>query len=63
MTGVQTCALPIYDEAGRLSTLDISEKLQDSYEVLDAAPRGGKDVNDLLQLRLGLTERKEERSR
>ena len=51
------------DEAGRLSTLDISEKLQDSYEVLDAAPRGGKDVNDLLQLRLGLTERKEERSR
>ena len=51
------------DEAGRRATLDITEKLQGPYEVLDAAPRGGKDVNDLLQLRLGLTERKEDRSR
>ena len=51
------------DEAGRRATLDISERLQGPYEVLDAAPRGGKDVNDLLRLRLGLTERKEERDR
>lgn len=51
------------DEAGRKATLDITEKLQGPYEVLDAAPSKGKDVNDLLRLRLGLTERKEERSR
>lgn len=51
------------DVAGRRATLDISERLQGPYEVLDAAPRGGKDVNDLLRLRLGLTERKEERDR
>ena len=42
------------DEAGRKATLDISGKLQGAYEVLDAAPKGGKDVNDLLQLRLGI---------
>lgn len=51
------------DEAGRLATLDISEKLQGSYEVLDAAPRGGKDVNDLLQRKLGLVHHKEDLSR
>ena len=42
------------DEAGRRAVLDITEKLQGPYEVLDAAPRGGKDVNDLLRLRLGM---------
>lgn len=42
------------DEAGRKATLDISGKLQGAYEVLDAAPRRGKDVNELLQLRLGI---------
>lgn len=51
------------DEAGRLATLDISEKLQGSHEILDAAPRGGKDVNDLLQRKLGLVHRKEDLSR
>ena len=51
------------DEAGRKATLDITEKLQGPYKVLDAAPSKGKDVNDLLRLRLGLTERKEERGR
>lgn len=51
------------DEAGRLAALDISAKLQGSYEVLDAAPRRGKDVNDLLQLRLGLSREGGERER
>ena len=51
------------DEAGRRATLDISGKLEGSYEVLDAAPRGGKDVNDLLQRRLGLIRQKEELDR
>lgn len=45
------------DEAGRKATLDISGKLQGSYEVLDAVPKGGKDVNDLLQLRLGICQK------
>ena len=46
-----------------MATLDISEKLQGSHEILDAAPRGGKDVNDLLQRKLGLVHRKEDLSR
>ncbi len=37
--------------------------LQDRYTVLDQPPTNGKDVNDLLQRKLGLTHRKEEWSR
>ena len=37
--------------------------LQDRYTVLDQPPTSGKDVNELLQRKLGLIQRKEEQSR
>ena len=51
------------DEVGRDAALGIAEGLGDKYTVLDRPPPCGKDVNDLLQRKLGLTHRKEERSR
>lgn len=51
------------DEAGRRAALDIWGRLQYACEMVDATPQRGKDVNELLQLRLGLKERKEERGR
>ena len=34
--------------------------LHDRYKVLDQPPTSGKDVNELLQRKLGLIQRKEE---
>ena len=51
------------DEAGRKAVADMTEDLSDVYEVVDAPPRRGKDVNDLLRQRLEQAQRKEEWSR
>lgn len=51
------------DEVGRYAAAGIMEGLGDKYTVLDRPPPYGKDVNDLLQRKLGLTHRKEEWSR
>lgn len=51
------------DEVGRGAAAGIMEDLGDKYTVLDRPPPYGKDVNDLLQRKLGLTQRKEEWSR
>lgn len=51
------------DEVGRDAAAGIVEGLGDKYTVLDRPPPCGKDVNDLLQRRLGLAQRKEEQSR
>ena len=51
------------DEVGRDAAAGIVEGLGDKYTVLDRPPPYGKDVNDLLQRRLGLTQRKEDWSR
>ena len=51
------------DEVGRDAAAGIVEGLGDKYTVLDRPPPYGKDVNELLQQKLGLTQRKEDRSR
>lgn len=51
------------DEVGREAAVGIMEGLGDKYTVLDKPPPYGKDVNDLLQRKLGLVQRKEEWSR
>ena len=51
------------DEVGRDAATGIVEGLGDKYTIWDRPPPYGKDVNDLLQRKLGLTQRKEERSR
>lgn len=51
------------DEVGREAAAGIMEGLGDKYTVLDRPPPYGKDVNDLLQRKLGLVQRKEEWSR
>ena len=51
------------DEVGREAAAGIMEGLGDKYTVLDRPPPCGKDVNDLLQRKLRLTQRKEEWSR
>ena len=51
------------DEVGRDAAVGIMEGLGDKYTVLDRPPPYGKDVNDLLQRKLGLVQRKEEWSR
>ena len=51
------------DEVGRDAAKGIMEGLGDKYTVLDRPPPYGKDVNELLQRKLGLTQRKEDWSR
>ena len=62
--GIKTLYLHLdNDEVGREAAAGIMEGLGDKYTVLDRPPPYGKDVNDLLQRKLGLTQRKEEWSR
>lgn len=51
------------DEVGRGAAVGIMGGLQDRYKVYDQPPTSGKDVNELLQRKLGLIQRKEEWSR
>ena len=63
-TGVNTLYLHLdNDEVGRDAAAGIMEGLGNRYKVLDRPPPSGKDVNDLLQQKLGLIQRKEEWSR
>lgn len=62
--GIKTLYLHLdNDEVGREAAAGIMEGLGDKYTVLDRPPPYGKDVNDLLQRKLGLMQRKEEWSR
>jgi len=62
--GIKTLYLHLdNDEVGREAAAGIMEGLGDKYTVLDRPPPYGKDVNDLLQRKLGLVQRKEEWSR
>ncbi len=51
------------DEVGRGATAGIMEGLKDKYTVIDEPPTRGKDVNEQLQIRVGLMRRKEEHDR
>lgn len=51
------------DEVGRGAAAGIMEGLKDRYEVLDQPTPSGKDVNEFLQRRLGMYQKKEEWSR
>ena len=50
------------DEVGRAAAAGIVEGLKD-YTVIDEPPGSGKDVNEQLQLKVGLMKRKEDRDR
>ena len=50
------------DEVGRAAAAGIVEGLKD-YTVIDEPPDSGKDVNEQLQLKVGLMKRKEDRDR
>ncbi len=61
---VQTLRLHLdNDEVGRGAAAGIMGGLKGRYEVLDQPTPSGKDVNEFLQRRLGLYQRKEEWSR
>ena len=51
------------DAVGRGAARGILEGLGGRYQIHNAPPRWGKDVNDLLQMRLGIYRKKEERIR
>lgn len=50
------------DEVGRAAAAGIVEGLNE-YTVIDEPPGSGKDVNEQLQLKVGLMKRKEDRER
>jgi hypothetical protein len=50
------------DEVGRAAAAGIMEGLTD-YTVIDEPPECGKDVNEQLQMKVGLTKKKEDRDR
>ncbi len=59
--GIKTLCLHLdNDDIGRGAAMGIMAGLSDQYEVKNQPPRYGKDVNDLLQQRLGLYRQKEE---
>ena len=51
------------DKTGRLCTAALTELLKKDYEIVDAPPPVGKDVNDFLMSYLGLTRQKPVRER
>ena len=51
------------DKTGRLCTAALKELLKKDYEIVDAPPPVGKDVNDFLLSYLGLEQRKPSRER
>ena len=56
--GIQTIRLHLdNDEVGRAATNGIVEGLREKYTVIDEPPERGKDVNEQLQLRVGLMTR------
>ncbi len=51
------------DKTGRLCTAALKELLQKDYEIVDAPPPVGKDVNDFLMSYLGLARQNPARER
>lgn len=51
------------DKAGRLAALTLKELLKKDYEIVDAPPPAGKDVNDFLMSYLGIAKQNERRER
>lgn len=51
------------DKVGRLCTAALTELLQSDYEIVDAPPPVGKDVNDFLMSYLGIARAKPHRER
>lgn len=51
------------DKVGRLCTAALTELLQNDYEIVDAPPPVGKDVNDFLMSYLGIVRAKPRRER
>ena len=51
------------DKVGRLCTAALTELLQKDYEIVDAPPPVGKDVNDFLMSYLGIARQKTSRER
>ncbi len=51
------------DKVGRLCTAALTELLQNDYEIVDAPPSVGKDVNDFLMFYLGIARAKPHRER
>ena len=51
------------DNVGRLCTAALTELLQNDYEIVDAPPPVGKDVNDFLMSYLGIARAKPHRER
>ena len=51
------------DEIGRGAVKGIVSGLQGKYTVLDEPPSCGKDVNDELKIRVGITRTREEKER
>ena len=51
------------DKVGRLCTAALTELLQKNYEIVDAPPPVGKDVNDFLMSYLGIARQKTSRER
>ena len=51
------------DKAGRLCTAALKELLQKDYQIVDAPPPVGKDVNDFLMSYLGIARQKPSRER
>ena len=51
------------DKVGRLCTAALTELLQNDYEIVDAPPPVGKDVNDFLMSYLGIARAKPHRER
>lgn len=51
------------DAVGRGAAVGIMDGLKDQYTVIDEPPAKGKDVNEQLQIRVGLMRRKEEQER
>lgn len=46
-----------YDEVGRAASAGIIEGLMEKYTVINEPPTRGKDINEMLQLRVGLLDR------
>ena len=51
------------DRTGRLCTAALKELLQKDYQIVDAPPPVGKDVNDFLMSYLGIARQKPSRER
>ena len=51
------------DKVGRLCTAALTELLQNDYEIVDAPPPVGKDVNDFLMSYLRIARAKPHRER